>query len=428
VLCEFDMPTPMQERGSRKMRIIDKKVEELKLYDKNARKHPQKQIDVLAENIKKFGFTTPVLISEDNEVIAGHGRLLALKQLGRTEVPCVKMEGLTKEEVKALRLADNQIASMGEWDMDLAIPELRELSDEMLDLTGFDRDLLIEPDEKDDIVPENAPTRAKTGDVWALGRHRVMCGDSTKKEDVERLMDGKKADMVFTDPPYNVNYSGRGEETSNTIENDNLTEKAFREFLESVFENYRNILKPEGGIYVCYASRTHREFEDALNKNNFEVKNQIIWVKLVASMGWGDYRWKHEPIFYCHQKGTSIEFYGDRKQYTQWDEERDDKWLLKMIKAEIKKQEDGGSTVWRFGREFNYKHPTQKPVQMVMKALFNSSKSGNLISDLFLGSGSTLIAAEKTGRICYGMEIDPKYVDVIIQRYEDYGGNKATKL
>jgi DNA modification methylase len=255
-----------------------------------------------------------------------------------------------------------------------------------------------------------------------------MCGDSTKKEDVEKLMDGKKADMVFTDPPYNVNYSGRGKETSNKIENDNMTEKAFRDFLEAVFQNYRTILKETGGIYVCYASRTHREFEDSLNKANFEVRNQIIWVKLVASMGWGDYRWKHEPILYCHKKGGSLDFYGDRRQYTQWDEQRDDKWLLQMIKKEIKKQENGNSTVWRFGREFNYKHPTQKPVQMVTKAFVNSSKVGDIVTDLFLGSGSTLIATEKTNRICYGMELDPKYIDVIIQRWEDYTGNKAKKL
>lgn len=182
-----------------------------------------------------------------------------------------------------------------------------------------------------------------------------------------------------------------------------------------------------GGMYVCYASRTHREFEDSLNKANFEVRNQIIWVKLVASMGWGDYRWKHEPILYCNQKGNTLDFYGDRKQYTQWDEERTDEWLLKMIKKEIKKQEDGGSTVWRFGREFNYKHPTQKPVQMIMKGILNSSKSGNIIADLFLGSGAILITAEKTGRICYGMELSPSYIDVIIQRYVDFTGNETIK-
>jgi len=178
------------------MEIIEKKITELKPYEKNARIHPKKQIDLLAKNIEKYGFTTPVLIDENNNVIAGHGRLLAVKQLNWEEVPCVKMEGLTEEEIKALRLADNQIAALGEWDMNLAIEELKGLNDDLIDLTGFDRDLLIEPDEKDDVIPENVPAISKLGDLYQLGNHRILCGDSTKREDVEKLMDGKKADMV----------------------------------------------------------------------------------------------------------------------------------------------------------------------------------------------------------------------------------------
>ena len=400
----------------------------IKPYHKNAKKHPDKQLKQIADSLREFGWQQPIVVDKNGVIIVGHGRWLAYQKYPEgIKEPEIKVADLTEEQTKAYRLADNKL-NESEWDIDLAISDLKELSDEMFDLTGFDKDLLIEPDEQDDIIPENPPVIAKLGDIWQLGRHRVMCGDSTKMEDVEKLMDGKKADMVFTDPPYNVDYSGRGKETSNKIENDNQTEEAFRLFLEKAFENYRQILKPSGGVYVCYASRTHKEFEDSLSKANFEIRNQIIWVKLVASMGWGDYRWKHEPILYCHQKGNSLEFYGDRKQYTQWDEERSDEWLLKMIKREIKKQEDGGSTVWRFGREFNYKHPTQKPVQMIMKGVLNSSKVGEMVCDLFLGSGATLITAEKSNRICYGMELDPKYVDVIIKRYEDYTGNKAQKL
>lgn len=402
------------------------RIEEIKPYERNAKKHPKKQVEQVAASIKEFGFNQPIVVDKNNVVIVGHGRLEAAKLLGLNDVPVITV-GLTEEQAKAYRLADNKL-NESEWDMGLVIEELKGLSEEMLDLTGFDKDLIIEPDEKDDEVPEVPETpQSKLGDLYEMGNHRVLCGDSTKLEDVERLMDGKKADMVFTDPPYNVNYSGRGKNTSNTIQNDNQTEQAFRVFLEKTFQNYRNIMREGAGMYVCYASRTHREFEDALNKNNFEVRNQIIWVKLVASMGWGDYRWKHEPILYCHQKGTSLDFYGDRKQYTQWDEERSDEWLIKMVKREIKKQEDGGSTVWRFGREFSYNHPTQKPVQMIMKGVLNSSRQGEIIADLFLGSGATLITAEKTGRICYGMELDPKYVDVIVQRYVDYTGNKEIK-
>jgi len=399
----------------------------IKPYPKNAKVHNNKQIAQVAESIKRFGFVQSLVLDKNNEIVIGHARFEAAKLLGLTDVPAISVEKLSEAEVKALRLADNKLNESA-WDLNLAIEDLKGLDNELFDLTGFDRDLLIEPDEKDDEIPDNAPPVAKLGDVWALGRHRLMCGDSTQQDTVLRLMDGKKADMVFTDPPYNVNYSGRGKETSNTIENDNQTELAFREFLEKAFNNYREILKDSGGMYVCYASRTHREFEDALNKANFEVRNQIIWVKLVASMGWGDYRWKHEPIFYCHQKDSSLDFYGDRKQYTEWDEERSDEWLLKMLKKEIKKQENGGSTVWRFGRDFNYKHPTQKPIQLIDKAIFNSSRQDNVVADLFGGSGSTLIACEKTNRTCYMMELDPKYCDVIIKRWEDYAGAKAVKL
>src|SRR3990167_8227957 len=191
------------------MKIIELKISELKEYQKNARSHPQKQIDLLAKNIKKFGFTTPVLVDENNNIIAGHGRLLALAKLNKDTAPCVRIEGLSEKEIKALRLADNQIASMAEWDMGLVIEELKELGEEEFDLTGFDKDLLIEQDEQDDVIPENPPAIAKLGDIWALGKHKLMCGDSTKREDVEKLMDGKKADMVFTDPPYGVDYENK---------------------------------------------------------------------------------------------------------------------------------------------------------------------------------------------------------------------------
>ncbi len=403
----------------------------IKPYPQNAKVHPDKQLKQIAKSIKEFGWQQSLVVDRDGVIIVGHGRWFAYEKykdemdLPKPEIKIART--LTKEQVKAYRLADNKL-NESDWDMELAIEELKSLNDEMFELTGFDKDLLIELDEKDDIIPENPPPMAKLGQIWQLGKHRVMCGDSTIKENVEKLMDGKKVDMVFTDPPYNVDYSGRGKETNKKIKNDNQTEQAFRLFLEKAFDNYRQILKLRGGVYICYASRTHREFEDALNKANFEVKNQIIWVKLVASMGWGDYRWKHEPIFYCHQKGKETDFYGDRKQYTEWREEKSDSELLKFVKKYLERLEDGNSTIWRFGREFNYKHPTQKPVQMILKAIFNSSKRDDIILDTFLGSDSTLIACEKTNRICYGMEIDEHYCDVIIQRYKDYTGIEPLKL
>lgn len=237
------------------------------------------------------------------------------------------------------------------------------------------------------------------------------------------------ADMVFTDPPYNVNYSGRGKVTSNTIKNDNMGEADFRKMLSEWFLNYKTYLKSDGALYCCYASRTHREFEDALNAADFEVRNQIIWVKKVASMGWGDYRWKHEPILYCHRKDNGkLNFYGDRKQYTEWSEEPSDEELLKQVRAMVKKDEEGTSTVWRLHREMKYDHPTQKPIKLVSIAIRNSSKRDDVVLDLFGGSGSTLVAADGLSRTCYTMELDPRYVDVIIKRWELLSGQKAERL
>ncbi len=220
----------------------------MKPYPKNAKIHPDKQLKQIANSLKTFGWLQPIVVDKDDEIIVGHGRQLAYEKYpeGIKEPWIIKTENLTPEQVKAYRLADNKL-NESQWDMGLAIEELKGLSDEMFDLTGFDKDLLIEPDEKDDVIPENVEPIAKLGDIWQLGRHRVMCGDSTQPEAVLRLMEGKKADMVFTDPPYNVNYSGRGKETSNKIENDNQTEEAFRLFLEKAFENYKTILKLEGG-------------------------------------------------------------------------------------------------------------------------------------------------------------------------------------
>lgn len=228
--------------------------------------------------------------------------------------------------------------------------------------------------------------------------------------------------MVWTDPPYNVNYSGRGKKTSNTIIGDHEEREAFIAFLSDVFANYRMALKAAGALYTCYASRTHREFEDALNSAGFAVRNQIIWVKTVASMGWGHYRWKHEPILYCGIEGEKTNFYGDRKNYTEWREAPTDQDLFEAFKELVEVEERGGSTVWRFSREHDYEHPTQKPVRLVNKALKNSSKREELVLDLFAGSGSTLSACEQSGRICYTMELDPKYADVVRKRYANLVG------
>ena len=392
------------------MKIIELKISELKEYQKNARSHPQKQIDLLAKNIKKFGFTTPVLIDEKNNIIAGHGRLYALKQLNWEKVPCVRIEGLNEKEIKSLRLADNQIAAMAEWDMSLVVSELKELDDDLLNLTGWDKDLLIEPDAKDDVIPDYAPKRAKRGDIWQLGRHRVGCMDSTIREDVEKLMDGKKADMVFTDPPYGVNYEAKTKGIINQrkdilpIKNDNLGKDALKLIVFPAFQNIAESLKNGGVYYVCspQGGELGLMMMMMMMEAGIECRHMIIWKKdcPVFSMGRLDYDYQHEPILYGWR--GSHKHYGNGKYKT---------------------------SVWEIPRpKVSKLHPTMKPVELIDNAIVNSSKEEDIVLDLFLGSGSTLIAAEKTNRICYGLELDEHYCDIILKRYEDYTNTKPIKI
>lgn len=377
------------------------KISQLKTYDKNARTHPKKQIDLLAKNIQRFGFTVPVLVDKNNEIIAGHGRILAMKQLGNDEVPCVKMENLSEEEVKALRLADNQLGLMSDWDMDLVIDELKGLDSELLDITGFDKDLIIEPDEKDDEVPEvPEEPQSKLGDLYELGNHRVLCGDSTKLEDVEKLMDGKKADMVFTDPPYGVDYDGGHAEKGkrrDKLENDDETDM----YAGSLPLAYAYSVD-SAPLYLWFADRFAKDVLDALEESDYQVRTWIIWNKNMAQFGaiGAQYKTKHEPVIYAFKKGKAPTWNGPTNEVTVWDVDRHSK------------------------NEF---HPTQKPTALSERAILNHIGTEGVVLDLFLGSGATLIGAQKTGRICYGMELDPKYVDVIVQRYVDYTGNSKIK-
>ncbi len=409
-------------------------IEKLKPADYNPRKWSDLARKGLTESLNVFGFVQPIVANSNIErygiIIGGNFKLDIAKEKGMKTVPVVwvNIPDIKKEKELNLRLNKNQ----GEFDNEL----LSEFDEALLAEVGFDSkelDKIFTEDGEDDFDGDKEAEKittpvAKQGDVYELGRHRLMCGDSASEDDVNTLTGGGMADMVFTDPPYNVNYSGKGKSTSNTNKNDNMGETEFREMLKKWFANYSKHLKENGALYTCYASRTHREFEDALNANGFDVRNQIIWVKKVASMGWGDYRWKHEPILYCHKKEASLNFYGDRKQYTEWTEEMSDEELLKMIKKNIEKEELGDSTVWRLHREQKYDHPTQKPIKLVTIAIRNSSKRDDVVMDLFGGSGSTLIAADQINRTCWTMELDPKYVDVIIMRWEKLTGLKAKKI
>lgn len=379
------------------MKIETIKLKDLNPYEKNAKTHPKAQINLLAKNIEKFGFTTPILIDENNNIIAGHGRLEALKQLKIEEAPCVRMENLTEQEIKALRLADNKIAELGEWDMKLAIEELKGLDEDMLDLTGFDKDLIIEPDDKDDEVPEiPEEPQSKLGDLYILGNHRVLCGDSIKVEDVEKLMDGKKADLVVTDPPYNTGMVGNKKDEKAWLSHmfDDKIEN-WEEFIKDFLTNYVTFTKGECVFYVFIDWRRVNDIRSEMEKF-MDVKNVIVWDKKVHGLG-SDYKSTYELCI-----------------------------VGKRGKPEIHNRFGlDYQDIWRLQREMgrNKMHATVKPVELLEKPLKHASKEDDIVMDLFLGSGSTLIACEKTNRICYAMELDPKYIDVIVQRYCDYTNN-----
>jgi len=306
--------------------------------------------------------------------------------------------------------------------------ELRDIGFSDIELGMFDFEDKKEV-EQDDVPEPPLEPQSKLGDLYELpGGHRVLCGDSTKQEDVETLMNGNKADLVFTDPPYNVDYEGDGKGTSTKILNDKMTKSQFDTFLTEVFKRYAESSKDNSGWYVFHSSSTQSQFQKAIEDTGWKVKTQIIWNKPTASMGWGDYRYKHEPMFYCGKENTN--FYGDRTGTTVWDFHKELEDLVKFAKKLQRDNLDGNSSVWTMKREpvGEYVHPTQKPVELIERAIINSSKPTQLVLDLFLGSGATLIAAGKKGRICYGMELDPKFADVIITRYCNYvGSNQIIK-
>lgn len=383
------------------MIIQEKPIEVLREYANNPRNN-EKAVDAVAESIKQFGFRVPIVIDGENVIVAGHTRLKAAKQLGMTCVPCVVADDLTEEQVKAYRLADNKTAELAEWDFEKLEAELRELAD--IDMSVFKFDF-AEIEEEQELIEDDVPeiqeeTMCRKGDVWQLGEHRLVCGDSTEESTLDKLMQGAKADLLVTDPPYNVDYEGK---TKNglTIENDSMCGEDFKAFLTSAFERANENLKDGGAFYVWYASREHINFESALNSANLKVRQQLIWVKNSLVLSRQDYHWKHEPCLYGWKEGASHNWYNDRTQ----------------------------TTVMEFDRPSrNAEHPTMKPLDLIGYQIQNSSQKNDVVLDLFGGSGSTLIACEQLDRICYMCELDERYCDVIIKRWETLTERKAVKI
>lgn len=435
-------------------------VEKLVEHPKNPNRHPERQIILLSRIIENQGFRRPIVVSRrSGYVIVGHGRFAAARHLGMETVPVDYQDYENEAAEYADMVADNKIAELSEFDRDAFKDILSEIeADFDFSLFGC-RDseidgLLAEIGQagivEDDIDIASAinearnNTRVGYGEIWELGEHRLHCGDSRNLRDVTLLMDGKLADMVFTDPPYNVNYTGATKEKLK-IKNDKMDEKSFGAFLDDVMHCCYESMKPGAGIYVCHADGVSMEFRRAFIESGLQLKQCLIWLKNVFTLGRNDYQWRHEPILYGHKPGAAHKFYGGRKQGTVIDDlpltiEKDgSEFVIHILSGmadiaiKVPSYEmldlSSRSTVWRVDKPArNDIHPTMKPITLCAKAIVNSCKSGGVVLDVFGGSGSTLIAAEETGRKCYMMEIDPVYCTVILNRFEEATGVKAKKI
>lgn len=385
------------------MEIIKLKIDEVIPYENNPRNNDE-AVAYVAESIKQCGYCSPIIIDEDNVILCGHTRLKALKQLGYKEVECVRKSGMTDDQKKKYRILDNKTAEVAEWNFDLLEEELKDLDFGDFDFGFDDMPELSEPVEiTEDEVPEvddKSEPITKPGDIWQLGKHRLMCGDSTDASAVAALMNGKEADLLLTDPPYNVAYEGKTDDAL-TIENDKMGSDEFYDFLTSAFSAAVEVLKAGGAFYIWHADVNGLDFRLALKASGLTLRQTLIWNKNAMTLGRQDYQWKHEPCLYGWKDGAGHNWYSDRCQ----------------------------TTVLEFNKPpRNGEHPTMKPVELFAYQIKNSTKKGEAVLDLFGGSGTTIIACEQTGRIGYSMELDPKYCDVIIKRYENLTGKKAVKI
>lgn len=388
------------------MELVNVPVGDIVPYESNPRKN-DKAVDIVSKSIKEFGFLVPIILDNKNIVVCGHTRLKAALKLGLNEVPCIYAENLTKAQIKAFRIMDNKSSEYATWDLDM-------LKEELIDLRGlnFDLDLTgLSEVELNKLVPEEFQETPldvtkepkytiKRGEIWQLGNHRVMCGDCTIQANVGALCKDSRGDLVFTDPPYNVDYKGmQNSKQWDPIANDMMKSEDFTEFLYKSFKNLADFTTNQAAVYICHPDKNHLEFRKAFEKAGFGWRATIIWVKNSPAFNFAQYKYAHEPIFYCYKNNQVVNWYGDRTQ----------------------------NTVWHADKEKG-EHPTIKPVELIKIAIFNSSKENDIILDFFGGSGSTLIACEQTKRRCFIMELDEKYCSVIIERWENLTNQKAIKL
>lgn len=416
-------------------KIIYKNIDDLIPYENNPRLNDQ-GVDALAESIKEFGFKVPIIIDSDGVIVAGHTRLKACKKLGIEEVPCIVADDLTDEQLKAFRLADNKVAELSDWDLDKLKEEIEELDIDMtkygfvqienLDQAIEDINDLMEKETDDEVEP-----KAKRGDIYKLGEHYLMCGDSTEPKDVEKLTQGNKIDLVVTDPPYFIDYdkSALGEK----IANDDLSKDERVGFLVKAFTNFKKALKDGGVFYIWHADMCREYFTEALKNAGLESRQVLIWVKNPPTLSRQDYNWKHEPCLYGWKDGASHYYNNDftattinteHKPLNQMSEKEKDDYI-----KELESYISDGTTTMLYDKPLKSEyHPTTKPVKLIAEQISRSSKIGESVMDLFGGSGTTLLACEELNRKCYMMEYEPKYVDIIIQRWEEMTGYEAVKV
>ena len=400
------------------MNITDVKIDDITPYHDNPRVNTD-AINVVKKSLSEFGFQQPLVLDKDNIIIVGHTRFAAAKELGFTDVPCFIADDLSEDKIKAYRIMDNKSAEYASWNYGLLTKEITDLLESDYDLEytgftdveledmGFDMNLesfVEEPQSEEDAIPEikeDEPPISKMGDVWILGNHRLCCGDSTSIDDVEKLMNKERADMIFTDPPWNVNYGATDHPTwkQRTILNDHMQEDEWADFVMGFCTSLKIASKGGCMTYLVMSAQEWAIVDKTLRDAGFHWSSTIIWAKDALVISRKDYHTQYEPIWYGWNADESrLSPLLDRKQ----------------------------SDVWEVPRpRISKLHPTTKPIELVERAINNSTQRTNLVLDLFLGSGSTLIAAEKTGRRCYGMELDPKYADVIVERWQNYTGNNA---
>lgn len=419
------------------MKIERVRISELKPYENNAKIHTPDQVAQIVASIREFGFNDPLAVDENNMIIEGHGRLMALQELGEKEVEVIRLSGLSEEQKKAYIHVHNQLTMNTGFDLDILEEELRSITDIDMGLFGFDMDFEVEMHPEDFDNGESVSTagatveqRCKRGQIWQLGRHRLMCGDSTDPGDVDLLTDGLLMDLCVTDPPYNVAYVGKTADAL-TIENDSMDAGNFHAFLFDFYTQMLRVLKPGGSYYIFHADSEGLNFRSALIEAGGQIKQNLVWVKNNMVLGRQDYQWKHEPCLYGWKDGAGHYFTKDRCQTTVFEhrpdlESMDRDQLLKTAQLLLAALDQANTSIIHENKPARSGlHPTMKPVPLFQRLIQNSSRKNERVLDLFGGSGTTLLACDACGRTAYLMELDPKYCDAILFRWEQETGGEA---